>query len=188
MNIFKNIFNRKHKEETKEIIVSTGNTMKTYDIVVLELDDKGNRVQHEERGVKAENPSQLISLYKQCGQDIRILKEYPGPNAIASQQVKQSLPNEKKENNSQTVPIRNTNAAPQAVSYFTVGGVQCKLENGKVFQKQWVKLLPQESTNIRVIADSNNKEINMNGKHIEMLKWISTDSTIENSGNTLING
>lgn len=53
--------------------------------------------------------------------------------------------------------------------YFSVGGVECKSIGGLIYQKQWVRV---DSKNYRLISDSNNKELSLTGKHIEMLKWV----------------
>ena len=58
---------------------------------------------------------------------------------------------------------------------FTVGDVQFKYDGEKMYQRQWIKLSPKEAANYRVIADSNNKIVSLNGKHIEALKWIAVD-------------
>lgn len=59
--------------------------------------------------------------------------------------------------------------------FFSVAGIECKLENGKVYQKQWVKLLGQSASNYRLISDKNNREIPLVGKHLEVLKWVSVE-------------
>ena len=58
---------------------------------------------------------------------------------------------------------------------FTVGDVQFKYDGDKMYQRQWIKLSPKEAANFRVIADSSNKIVSLNGKHIEALKWIAVD-------------
>ena len=76
-----------------------------------------------------------------------------------------------------------TVASPKAVpvpaqtqpSYFKVGGTECKMENGKVYQKQWMRLTDDEMQNYRLISDKNNKILPMAGKHLEMLKWVITE-------------
>ena len=56
----------------------------------------------------------------------------------------------------------------------------CKLNNvedGKMFQEQWVRV---DAAKYRLVADTTNKLVSMNGKHLEMLKWIQ----IEDEGDT----
>lgn len=63
--------------------------------------------------------------------------------------------------------------------FFKVGDVELKDDNGKIYQKQWIKLTEIEASNLRVINDKTNAIFNLNGKHIEMKKWILVDSTCE---------
>ena len=50
--------------------------------------------------------------------------------------------------------------------------MQVKYDGDKVYQKQWVKLSSSEAANFRVVNDSNNKLVSLNGKHIECRKWV----------------
>ena len=47
-----------------------------------------------------------------------------------------------------------------------------KYDGDKVYQKQWMKLTPTEASNFRVVNDSNNKIVNLSGKHIEAKRWM----------------
>jgi len=61
---------------------------------------------------------------------------------------------------------------PSAQStYFKIGSIECKMENGKVYQKQWMRVSETEMANYRLISDKNNKILPMTGKHLEVLKW-----------------
>jgi hypothetical protein len=65
------------------------------------------------------------------------------------------------------------------------------MENGKIYQKQWMKILGTEVGNYRLISDSNNREISMNGKHLEVLKWVLIEDESDSNSqenNTLICG
>lgn len=75
--------------------------------------------------------------------------------------------------------------------FFTVAGIECKLDKGRIYQKQWVKLLGQEASNYRLISDKNNRELPFAGKHLEVLKWVLVEdeqSDINNSILSIING
>ena len=61
------------------------------------------------------------------------------------------------------------------VRYFKIGSTECKVENGKVYQKQWMPVNENEMMNYRLISDKNNKILPMDGKHLEMLKWVITE-------------
>lgn len=61
----------------------------------------------------------------------------------------------------------------------TIGDMQLKYDGDKVYQKQWIKLNAAESRNFRIVSDSNNKLVQMTGKHIEALKWVLVEETEE---------
>lgn len=68
--------------------------------------------------------------------------------------------------------------APAQPTYFKIGSIECKMENGKVYQKQWMRVTETEMSNYRLISDKNNKILPMDGKHLEVLKWaISEDES-----------
>lgn len=109
-----------------------------------------------------------------------LIKDKDGNIAFSSNQTEQSTKIEEK-------PAVQHYSAPTVVShpqikkseppkYFSISGIECKLDNGKVYQKQWVKLLGNEANNYRLISDSSNKEISMQGKHLEVLKWVSVEN------------
>ena len=60
---------------------------------------------------------------------------------------------------------------PTQPTYFKIGSIECKMENGKVYQKQWMRVSETEMANYRLISDKNNKILPMTGKHLEVLKW-----------------
>lgn len=69
---------------------------------------------------------------------------------------------------------QNSQTQPQVQSqptYFKIGSIECKMENGKVYQKQWMRVSETEMANYRLISDKNNKILPMDGKHLEVLKW-----------------
>lgn len=74
-----------------------------------------------------------------------------------------------------STPKQETAPVQTQASYFKVGGTECKMENGKVYQKQWMRLTDDEMQNYRLISDKNNKILPMTGKHLEMLKWVITE-------------
>lgn len=166
--------------------------MKRFDIIVEELDDKGNKIQHPENGVYASSRRELIELYNDCQQTIHILREYDdSPINLKDQTISDKKQPEQKAPNKKEVASRAEVVQPKTVveepkpaapKYFQIAGIDCKLENGKIYQKQWVKLFGNEANQYRLISDSNNKEISMNGKHLEVLKWILVE---DGNGNDL---
>lgn len=216
MKKFFNFLKRKNKIQEKN---KEKNMSKLYDITVFEYDSNGNPIQTEERGIHADSREELINIYKSCGQKINIIREYSDSSLAENGGIQTigGVPLNAKvtlDNNSEIssviIPEPNTNLnatnlnfqninTPSAKvtkriteppKYFTVGGVECKMDNGKIYQKQWVRIIGTEAGNYRLISDSNNREISMNGKHLEVLKWVlveDEDSSV-NSDNKLICG
>lgn len=82
-------------------------------------------------------------------------------------------------------PVETVKPKPKIV---TIGDIEVKYDGDKVYQKQWMKLTPAEASNFRVVNDSNNKIVSLNGKHIEAKRWTlieekassSEDDAVEN--------
>jgi hypothetical protein len=71
-------------------------------------------------------------------------------------------------------PVSPTPPPPTApqVTYFKAGPYEFKNENGKVYQKMWLPLTDEEMRNYRLISEKNGKVLPMEGKRIEMQKWV----------------
>lgn len=220
MKWFKNIFKKKDNVMAKK-----------YDIQVFEIDSSGQKKGHMESGIMANSPQELINIYKMCGQEIQIIREYSddesqnygktkhlnpdevqintamggtGMMKISEEEQKRIEDFEKmKSNNSKlqqtssyTIPTQNKVELPKVkepVKYFTIGGIKCKMENGKFYQKQWIRLSDEEASEIRIVSDKNNKICELKDKHIEIMKWVMTEDAEENNSDTteereLING
>lgn len=160
----------------------------TYDIIVLEPQEDGTKKQSHVTGVKATSAKSLMQLYAAEGAEIRILKEYKDPNQ--PEQKKQQLPPQQNPvlpaqphmdyaiNQEEAFAQKFVSQHKEQPKYFEIGGVKCKLENGKMFQEQWVKV---DSTKYRLVSDSSNKILPMTNKHLEMLKWVQIE---DNEGET----
>ena len=163
--------------------------LKTFDIFVIDEGADGKPSRTPMNGVKASSAKELIELYAMCGQKIQIIKEYPVEQVAerkepSQPQMKVMDFNEKSMQNKilnpepideklrtaykemMTVPVAQPKEAPR---FFDIGGVKCKLEDGKMYQAQWVKV---DASKYRLIADATNKLVSMNGKHLETLKWV----------------
>lgn len=77
-------------------------------------------------------------------------------------------------------PIAPKASEKQPPRYFKVGDIELKEDNGKMYQKQFITLTDVEASNIRVVDNKTNRVLNLNGKHIEMKKWI----LVENQSNS----
>ena len=120
--------------------------------------------------------AEIINTYKQCGQQVKILREIDPqprlqtqnkPKVISAQigQVQQEIQPERRK------PV-----------VFKVGDVEVKEDNGKIFQKQWMRLTDKEAANFRIVNTSNNKIVNLNGKHIEMKRWVEVKNSEDDIG------
>lgn len=130
--------------------------------------------------ITASSPVELnskLNMYKSTGQIAKVVRE-----------VTKNIPVYKPENNNQSTSnnVQQTisNVKQSKPKYFKVGDIEVKDDNGKIYQKQWVKLTTTESSNIRIINDKNNSIFNLKDKHIEIKKWILIenikDSDIDN--------
>lgn len=132
-----------------------------------------------------------LELCQQTFKIVRVIEEQP----VSKQNVSISKPQ-------QNIPLTDDSANVQPVvdstikenkveicsepivkkskpRFFKVGDIELKDDNGKIYQKQWIRLTEIESSNLRIINDKTNAIFNLNGKHIEMKKWILVDSTCE---------
>lgn len=168
--------------------------LKTYDIIVFEPNPDGSKKQMMVSGVKAHSPKELAALYAADGAQIQVIKEYGGEQPQQPQPPPQQTPVKDFSDSLAALnrPVEpalkqafheamKATTTPQKFfdppKYFEIGGVKCKLENGKMFQEQWVRV---DSSKYRLIADSTNKLVSMNGKHLETLKWVQIENTEEN--------
>lgn len=199
-------FKTNKKEKNKE----NKDMGKLYDISIHELDSNGNPIEYTETGVHADSREELIKIYKACDQKITILREYNDPDSSNAIIMKSESSGSNNSNCSQiniqppqptqpTLPLyiqdttiyQNKAKINEPPRYFNIGGVECKMENGKIYQKQWMRILGAEAGNYRLISDSNNREISMNGKHLEVLKWVLIEDENDSNSqenNTLICG
>ena len=132
-----------------------------------------------------------LELCKQTFKIVRVIDEQPiTKQTVSDVKPKQNIPLINNPVNVQ--PIVNSTIKESKVEicsepiikkskprFFKVGDVELKDDNGKIYQKQWIRLTDIEASNLRVINDKTNAIFNLNGKHIEMKKWILVDSTDE---------
>ena len=178
------------------------NMAKKFDIIIHDQDPQVKPV--KESGVVAASVQDLISTYKMCGQNVEILREYEDEESknygrmdpAVEEQLKQAIESKggKLSNHeNMNTQVINTQVSkdgkiiPEQREYpsttpkfFKVGNIECKIENGKVYQKQWMRLSDTEMNNYRIVSDKNNKISTLKDKHIEMLKWVISEDNTEN--------
>ena len=140
-----------------------------------------------------------LALYKDCGQKARAVREIDPPTKeqiVAQQQatlaVQQQMHAPIAQAAPQQVAIQQPilQAAPQPIQarkpkYYKVGDIEIKDDNGKIYQKQWMKLTNAEASNFRLVSDKNNAIASMNGKHLEMKKWVLVQNSEEDESTQL---
>ena len=96
---------------------------------------------------------------------------------------KQNINSYQNKNNIQNIQTKKEFSKPRIV---TIGDIQIKYENDKVYQRQWVKLSSIEANQFRIINSATNKIVPMNGKHIEAKRWVLIeDENISSDDNTI---
>ena len=190
---------------------------KKYDIIVYEVDVNGQKKSHIENGIMGNSPSEIINIYKMCGQEVQIVKEYSDEESNnygrkqhidendvvmntsnggtglmkISNDMKQKIEeySSQKEHTKNDLHTKQTNHNTPP-KFLNVGGIKCKIENGKLYQKQWIKLSDNESEEIRIISNKTNKIFPLTDKHIEIMKWVLVEESDydENKNLELLNG
>ena len=147
--------------------------------------------------VEATSPQDLkekLALYKEAGQIAKVVREIDPPSkeqieAFIAQQKGEVANTQQVQGIAKTVQVEHNESnvavkAPEAIQvvkskpkYYKVGDIEIKDDNGKIYQKQWMKLSDSEAANIRVINDKNNALVNLNGKHFEMKRWILVETS-----------
>ena len=124
----------------------------------------------------------IAAKFKLCKQRMKIIRvldddgnSVPLKQAFAQQeqastQVQQQV--------TQAV-VQQASVIKQKPRFYSVGGIEIKDDNGKIYQKQWMKLSQKEAQNFRLVNDTNNKIASMNGKHLEMKRWVAVETSNE---------
>lgn len=149
-------------------------------------DERGQIVQKIVNGGKPEiieatslaDLNEKLSLYKQCGQ-IPKVKEVGVPMMLNPDGSRSPYEAQNAQTSSSPVVPQQVKTVEQKrpPKFYKIGGIEVKDDNGKIYQKQWMKLSDAEAKNIRIVNDKTNSIVNLSGKHFEMLKWI----LVENS-------
>ena len=147
--------------------------------------------------------AEIQKQYAMCDQRIKVIREIDPFDDEPAQPKKQAIP----QNNqaipvtqaptaqavqspalaAQTVQVQTAPAKPKP-KIITIGDMQVKYDGDKVYQKQWVKLNSTEAANFRIVNDSNNKIVSLNGKHIECRKWVIVEEDSSCDEDDVMNG
>ena len=176
INQLQSLAKSKGLKTSMDNIGSSGDML--FDIEVMESGDDGRPMVHVERGVSASSERELRQLYAMSDQKINIIRAYGG--GASSPPPMPSSPSPPPQTMPQAPVVAVAAPVLQPVveqpkeppKYFNVSGVECKLENGKVYQRQWVRLAGADAESFRLVNDANNKIVPIDGKHIEQKKWV----------------
>lgn len=148
-----------------------------YKIKVFELDDNDKPITSIQEGIKANSDTELKSMYSLCDQKIEIIsrKEINPPSQ--TQQVETNIT--VNQNEKLTKIQQNPQREDIVPRYFNAGGINFKLVGNELYQKQWIRASEDETASIRIINDKNNSIFKLNGKHIELEKWIKVEQEME---------
>lgn len=141
-----------------------------------------------------------MALYKSMDQRFKIIREIDPPSrdeilkAAAEQGLNVDCQQPPAGPGQQQTPVVQATAVPTTApvaspsqnkskpKIVTIGDIQLKYDGDDVYQRQWVRLTPQETANFRIVSDSNNKLVSMNGRHIEAKKWVLVKNTSDDCG------
>ena len=153
--------------------------------------------------IEVADKKELAEIQKQyalCDQRIKVIREIDPFDDEAAPLKKQVIPQ-----NNQAIPVAQVSSIeiPQQTQMassvqiqqtvklkpkiITIGDMQVKYDGDKVYQKQWVKLNSNEAANFRIVNDSNNKIVSLNGKHIECRKWVIVEEDSSEDENDVLN-
>lgn len=125
---------------------------------------------------------EIVKNFKECGQQIKIIRELTPAKAVSQQPFSDNF----SDNVGPAEQLKAKSVCPapspevkQKPRIFKIGDIEVKDDNGVLYQKQWVTLTPKEAASIRIVLDSNNKIVDLKGKHIEMRRWIKVEN-VEN--------
>lgn len=155
------------------------------------INDKTGQMQYQRVSydqpiiIEAANKRDLdehAARFKLCNQVMKIIREIP---TSAPPQAKQPVENAEKHTSQPTTnqdippPPPPQYAAPvkKPPKYYSISGIDIKDDNGKIYQKQWMRLSDKDAENFRIVSDSNNKIVQLTGKHIEMKRWVLVENT-----------
>ena len=124
----------------------------------------------------------IAAKFKLCKQRMKIVRvldddgnSVPLKQAFAQQE---QAPTQVQQQVTQAV-VQQASVIKQKPRFYSVGGIEIKDDNGKIYQKQWMKLSEKEAQNFRLVNDANNKIASMNGKHLEMKRWVAVETSSE---------
>ena len=171
-----------------------------YIFYISKIDDEG-KIIPEEHPVYANSEQELRSIYAMTGDRIAIQGQQLNPKYVTKNKATQPTPTQKqteqKDDEEKVVADEDVPAVPQIINtthtekkvvvpeaqeqiphgimpekIYTVGNERYKVDtlSGKFYVEKWVEV-NEDDPKIRVMYDSG-KPVALNGKHLEILKWV----------------
>lgn len=174
--------------DVKSVDLSKSNDFQTftpryeYTVKIFEEDADGKILTSIQKGIHANSDRALFDMYALCQQKIQILeKREINPNAIDPEEgVQQTQISSMPVNqlSPSVLPTRALKPEP-TVKYFSAGGLDFKMVDNEVFQKQWIRATEEESAGIRIVSDTTNKIMPLKDKHLEIQHWIKVEDSTD---------
>lgn len=119
-----------------------------------------------------------LALCNQVFKIVRVLDDVPqakptqniAPQQTQPNNIQNNIQNNTKQQVEQTVEKRKP-------KFYKIGNIEIKDDNGKIYQKQWLKLTDEEMSNFRIVNNKNNAVVNLKDKSIEMKRWVLVENT-----------
>ncbi len=118
-----------------------------------------------------------LALCNQVFKIVRVLDDIPPAKPVQNIAPQQIQPNNIQNNTKQHA---EQNVEKRKPKFYKIGNIEIKDDNGKIYQKQWLKLTDEEMSNFRIVNNKNNAVVNLKDKSIEMKRWV----LVENSEDT----
>lgn len=164
----------------ESVPISTAPKFK-FDIEIMDKDDADRPLISRQYGILADSPATLHALYATCDQKIRILHQELATQDAGGLSEAAKTPAAFQPSPAVTVnttPVIETCHIPQVVTpvpepkFITAFGIKLKIIGDEVYRKQWIRASDEEAAGIRVVIDSTNKLVKLDGKHVELEKWV----------------
>lgn len=136
-----------------------------------------------------------LKLINQVFKIVRVINDEPNKSIVQNNTTSvQHVSNNEKQDNAKTLTSETTtvNATvtpvkQQVVSkpkFYKIGDIEIKDDNGKIYQKQWIKLNESEASNFRIVNDKSNAIFQLKDKHIEMKRWVLVEKSDNNENSS----
>lgn len=114
-----------------------------------------------------------LALCKQTFKIVRVLDDVPvAPQMQQQQPIQQNV--------QQQIQVQQP-LVKRKPKYYKIGSIEIKDDNGKIYQKQWLKLTDEEMSNFRIVNNKTNAIVTLKDKSIEMKKWVLVETTEDTS-------